>query len=352
LIRAIVTEIYEIDPLQDVRWSQFLETRPMATLFHTKEWLDALQRTYGYRASVLTNSGPEERLTNGLVFCRVRSWLTGRRLVSVPFSDHCTPLIDSEREFGSLLSGLRQEADHGGERYLEIRSIAGVAGMSPDLSVSATFCLHILDLRPSLNEIFHAFHGSCIRRKIASAQRKELTYEEGTSPELVHKFYQLTLLTRRRQQIPPQPLSWFRNLIACLGDRVKIRLAYHEGQPAASILTIRYKGTMTYKYGCSDLRFHRLGPMQLLMWTAIQDAKENGLLEFDMGRTDWSNEGLLTFKDRWGAARSTLLYYRHPAPRPDHRIADVPMRVAKRVFGWAPDSLLSFAGKILYRHVG
>jgi hypothetical protein len=324
----------------------------MATLFHSREWLDALQRTYGYRASVLTTSNPGERLANGLVFCRVQSWLTGRRLVSVPFSDHCTPLIDSEEEFDGLLSRLRQLADQGREKYLEIRYIAGTAGMQPDLSSSATFCLHRLDLRPSLNELFHAFHDSCIRRKIARAQRQGVTYQDGISEELLHQFYQLAILTRRRQMIPPQPLSWFRNLIACLGERVRIRLASHEGQPAAGILTIQYKSSMTYKYGCSDLRFHRLGPMQLLMWKAIEEAKENGLLEFDMGRTDWSNEGLLTYKDRWGGARSTLLYLRHPAPKPHRRIEDVPMRIAKRIFAWAPDSLLSSAGNILYRHMG
>jgi CelD/BcsL family acetyltransferase involved in cellulose biosynthesis len=352
LVRAVVTKVYEIDPLQDVRWPQFLEGRPMATLFHSKEWLDALQRTYGYRASALTTCGPGERLTNGLVFCRVQSWLTGRRLVSVPFSDHCTPLIDSEEEFGGLLSRLRQEADQGREKYLEIRSIAGTAGMPADLSGSATFCLHRLDLRPAMNELFHAFHESCIRRKIARAQREGVTYEDGTSEELLQSFYHLAILTRRRQRLPPQPLSWFRNLIACLGDRVKIRLASREGQPAAGILTIRYKSSMTYKYGCSDLRFHRLGPMQLLMWKAIQEAKENGLLEFDMGRTDWSNEGLLTFKDRWGGARSTLLYHRHPAPQPHRRIEDVTTRIAKRFFAWAPDSVLSSAGNLLYRHIG
>jgi hypothetical protein len=74
LVRAVVTSVYEIDPLQDVRRPQFLERHPSATLFHSKEWLDALQRTYGYRASVLTTSRLGERLTNGMVFCRVRSW--------------------------------------------------------------------------------------------------------------------------------------------------------------------------------------------------------------------------------------------------------------------------------------
>jgi CelD/BcsL family acetyltransferase involved in cellulose biosynthesis len=345
-----VTSIYEIDPLDDARWPQFLGGHPMATLFHSKEWLNALRRTYGYRASVLTTSSPGERLTNGLAFCRVRSWLTGRRLVSVPFSDHCTPLIDSQEEFGGLVSRLQEEAARGKERYLEIRSTEGV-GAPAGLYGSATFCLHRLDLRPSLNELFHSLHGSCIRRKISRAQRNGLTYEDGTSDELLRKFYRLAVLTRRRQRIPPQPLSWFRNLIACIGDRLKIRLASQGGQPAAGILTIRYKNSMTYKYGCSDPRFHRLGSMQLLMWMAIQEAKETGLLEFDMGRTDWANEGLLAFKDRWGCTRSTLLYFRHPLPKPPRRTEDLPIRIAKRIFTWAPDSLLSTAGNLLYRHI-
>lgn len=223
--------------------------------------------------------------------------------------------------------------------------------MPASLAGSATFCLHRLNLRLTLNELFHAFHGSCIRRKIARAEREGVTYEDGTSEELLQKFYQLVVLTRWRQQLPPQPLSWFRTLIACFGERVKIRLASHKGQPAAGIFTISYKNTMTYKYGCSDPQFHRLGSMQLLIWKAIQEAKGNGLVEFDMGRTDWNNEGLLTFKDRWGGTRSTLLYVRHPAPKPDHRREDIPMRIAKRVFAWAPARFLSTAGNILYRHI-
>jgi hypothetical protein len=322
----------------------------MATLFHSKEWLDALQCTYGYRASVVTTSGPGERLTNGLAFCRVQSWLTGRRLISVPFSDHCAPLIDSEEEFGCLYSRLQLAVTEGREEYLEIRSITGGTGMPPELSGSATFCLHRLDLRPTLDELFHAFHANCIRRKIARAQRETVAYEDGRSEALLKKFYQLTVLTRRRQKIPPQPLSWFRNLIACFGERVKIRLASHKGHPAAGIFTIRYKGSMTYKYGCSDPRFHNLGPMQLLMWMAIQEAKENGLMEFDMGRTEWSNQGLLTFKDRWGGARSTLIYLRHPVLK-THGTEAIPMRIAKAVFAWAPDRFLRTAGNILYRHI-
>jgi len=269
-------------------------------------------------------------------------------LVSVPFSDHCSPLFETQDDFVCALSHLKQACDRGAERYLEIRSATnGAAGMVD----SASYCLHRIDLRPNLSELFHALHGNCIRRKIARAEREGVTYEEGTSEEVLRKFYQLTVLTRQRHRVPPQPLAWFRNLIASMGDKLKIRVASSShGRPAAAILTIRYKATMTYKYGCSDSRFHKLGPIQLLIWKAIQEAKGAGLLEFDLGRTDCNNEGLLTFKDRLGGARSTLTYQRYPAPT-QRAIEGASMGIAKSLIALTPRGLLATAGSIVYPHI-
>jgi CelD/BcsL family acetyltransferase involved in cellulose biosynthesis len=345
----MMPRVYTINPLHDVRWPQLLATHPLAGIFHSKEWLDALVRTYGFTSRVLTMSGPDEALTNGLVFCQIRSRLTGRRLVSVPFSDHCAPLVDSEEQLDSLISHLRQEANNGGEKYFEIRSIAAGIGVPPGLTQSATYCIHRIDLRKETDELFRSFHNSCIRRKIKRAEL-EMTYQEGTSEALLRTFYQLMVPARRLHGIPPQPLSWFRNLIACMGERIKIRLACCEGRPASAIITIRDNYTMTYKYGCSDPHFHKFGCMQLLMWRAIQEAKSDGLLVFDMGRTEWGDEGLLTFKDRWGAARSNLHYLRNRVGGKPSGGRDIATRIATRVLVGAPDRLFIAAGNLLYRH--
>ena len=142
--------VHEINPLKDDRWPQFLERHNLATVFHTPGWLEALRRTYGYKASALTTSRPGEALTNAVVFCRIQSWLTGRRVVSVPFSDHCTPLVDNEQQLDLLLSGLKHESDQGKARYVEIRPVNGGSRAAVGMTESATFCLHRLDLRPSL----------------------------------------------------------------------------------------------------------------------------------------------------------------------------------------------------------
>src|SRR5262249_20982544 len=98
---------YPLDPLQDPRWADLVEKHPKASVFHTVAWLRALRLTYGYEPVAFTTSSSSDELKNGMVFCRVNSWLTGRRLVSLPFSDHCEPLCDSSEEINFLVRYLQ-----------------------------------------------------------------------------------------------------------------------------------------------------------------------------------------------------------------------------------------------------
>src|SRR5262244_2773877 len=100
---------YQLDPIQDPRWAHLLEKHPKASVFHSVAWLRALRCTYGYEPVVFTTSPATSELKNGIVFCRVHSWLTGRRLVSLPFSDHCEPLVDRPEQLRFLIGSLAGE---------------------------------------------------------------------------------------------------------------------------------------------------------------------------------------------------------------------------------------------------
>src|SRR5206468_3003538 len=99
--------VCRIDPLSDPRWPAFLQRHPDASIFHTPGWLEALRRTYGYEPVVYTTCKPGQELINGIPFCRINSWLTGRRLVSLPFSDHCQPLAACPEDLKELLCALQ-----------------------------------------------------------------------------------------------------------------------------------------------------------------------------------------------------------------------------------------------------
>lgn len=342
--------VQEIDPICDPRWVAFLERHPRASVFHARGWLEALKRTYGYEPFVLTTSSSTEEITNGVVFCRVSSWLTGRRLVSLPFSDHCEPLVDTQEHLAGILASLSDDRNAEGQDYIEIRPVERDLSFFQGYQKGKTFYLHRLNLRPSFAELYQRFHKDCIRRKIRRAEREGLSYAEGNSELLLQQFYHLHLLTRRRHQLPPHPVRWFRNLIACLGHTIKVRVAYKSGLPIASIVTLDYKNVMVYKYGCSDARFHQLGGMQFLLGRTIEEARSHGFRELDLGRSDQGIPGLVAFKDRWGATRSDLPYWRYPAPRPDGRVRGWLMSTARRTLAQMPDSVIAAAGSALYRH--
>ena len=107
---------------------------------------------------------------------------------------------------------------------------------------------------------------------------------------------------------------------------------------------------MVYKYGGSDERFNNLGGTQLLLWRAIEEAKEAGLSEFDLGRSDCDEPGLIAFKDRWGASRSCLGYLRYPM-RPSGKQPNQ-HSFTKYVWSHSPSLVLAAAGRVLYRHMG
>jgi CelD/BcsL family acetyltransferase involved in cellulose biosynthesis len=341
-----------IDPLQDPRWADFVDRHPSGCVFHSRQWLEALRRTYGYQSCAYATVGRNQELTGAIVFCTVKSWLTGSRLISLPFSDHCQPLVTSEDDLRLIFSTLENLLRDNKRTYVELRPlVASGSSFGPGTSFtrSKEFYLHQLDLRPDLNAIFRGSHQSSVQRRIRHAQREGVGYEEGRSEEILRKFYQLLLLTRRRHGLPPQPLTWFRNLIEAFREHLSIHLASKNGIPVASILTLRHKDTLVYKYGCSDPSFNNLGATPFLFWNAIQQAKEKALERLDLGRSDRDNSGLVTFKDRWGAARSDLFYYSYPARG---SYAPWKLSVMRHVVERLPDPLLSMTGNLLYRHIG
>jgi CelD/BcsL family acetyltransferase involved in cellulose biosynthesis len=343
--------VHSFDPLTDARWDRFLNGDERSSVFHAKPWLLALHRTYGHEPVGYTFSPPGEELGNAIVLCRVKSWITGRRLVSLPFSDHCEPLVDSVRQLNALLAPAQQELREGRIKYIDVRPLS--LQFSDGVANSESYFLHVLDLRPSEEELYKKFHADSIRRKIQRADREHVSMEAGSSDTLLTQFYDLHVITRQRQQLPPHPLSWFRNVLTCLGDSARIRVAAKNGRAIASIFSVAHKQKMIYKYGCSDAQSHNLGGMQFLFWDLIRDSKTRGFEEIDFGRSECENTGLVTFKDRWGTKRQLITYLRYP-PRPPAAVGSPSkiMRLGNKVFEHCPPGLLRMAGRLLYPHVG
>jgi len=356
-----------LNPLTDVRWESFLQTQADACLFHSTAWLQALHQSYGYQPIVYTHADQQQDLQDGIVLAHVQSKITGKRLVSMPFSDFCPPLAKQQNQLDSLLAKITQDSSQQQNRYVELRANQPLS-LSKPFTQQTIFFWHRINLSDDIDEIYKKFHKSHVKRKIKRAEREKLSYQSGASLELLHIFYDLFLFNRRKHCVPPQPFHWFQNLLSQFGEAMQIQVVYADKKAVAAIITFNYGHTCYYKYGCSDPSYTRLGSNALLFWRAIQAAKTANLTYFDMGRSDIDAAGfnLIKFKENWGATRDAVIYWRATLndPQatesvdlclPDSAVADVqslPRQLARSLFSWLPDSLLVLSGRLLYRHMG
>jgi hypothetical protein len=344
--------VHEVDPLRDQRWSEFLGRQDRASIFHSREWLQALHECYGYQPVVFTTTQPGEPLGNGIVFCYVDSALTGRRLVSLPFSDHCDPLVGSPDELQNILLYAASKVRERGLRYVEFRPLHDQQCVVPGFSEYQQYKFHEVDLRPHADQLFQNLHNNSFRRKIHRAEREGLIYRVGATSEFIHQFYRLFVMTRRRHGLPPPPKKWIQKLVNLLGSALQIHLVFKATQPVAGMVTIKYSNTIVYKYGGSDLLNANLGGMALAFWMMMLGAKKEGIVTLDLGRCESDNNGLIRYKERLGSLMTSITYWRSPLRHTPLSGTDVWTKLAKQICAWSPDCVRIAAGNKLYRHFG
>lgn len=160
-----------LNPITDTRWDDLVARHPRSTVFHQRGWLEALVRTYGYEPGVLTSAAPGEPLKDGLLLCRVSSWMTGTRLVSLPFADHCEPLLSDTTEFRNFLEWLSEECQERHWSYVEIRTFGVRQRIASPFHADSSYWFHELDLNPNLEQLYQQLHHNSFRRKIRRAER-------------------------------------------------------------------------------------------------------------------------------------------------------------------------------------
>ena len=339
-----------IDPIDDPAWLELVRRSPAAEAFHHPRWLELLRAQYGYEfqaCCIASGRGIEA----GLPFARIESRLTGRRLVAVPFSDVCVPLLSrdaSPTALDALGPALAAEASREG---LDLTVHAALPSV-PGAFVKPGFFCHLLPLAEDPAEVEQNYSKSQIKRGIKKARREGLTAERRTDAAALDAFYALHLQTRRRLGVPTQPKRFIRRFEdlfdAGLGF---VELVLDEGEPIAAAVFLTYNGTVTYKYGASDADKLAKRPNNLLFAEVIRWACEAGFSTLDFGRTDIDNEGLRSFKRSWGAEEVELSYTYlaecEPSPGPGRRD-----RVLGATIRRSPALVGRLIGEALYRHAG
>lgn len=332
----------------DERWAAFVHSMPDANIFHHPAWIGLMAECYGYRPFVVAVCDENGEIQAGLPLMEVHSPLTGRRWVSLPFTDHCAPLSHDDVPPQGLFEYLSAlQIEHGVPR-VELRSAVPYDGLGYRDNSQV---LHLLRLSTDAQKVFNTFHRSQVKRSIAKAEREGVTVRRAEDGCDLDIFYDLHLKTRHRLGVPIQPKRYFELLWRHIVDAGLgfILLAYKDSRPVAGGVFLTYKNALIYKYGASDRDYRRFRANHLLFWTSIRWGCEHGYKLFDWGKTSIDNTGLRNFKNGWGTQESVLTYSVLSATPPNH-ITDRLSGIMETFICHMPKWVCRATGELLYRH--
>lgn len=344
--------IVSTDPIADPRWAQLIERVP-SSVFHTPAWLAVLQDTYGMQAGAYMALDEEGEPLAGLPFCRVDDFL-GERLVSLPFSDYCDPLVCEPDQWRSLAAPLLGQGCP-----VTLRCLHNDLPLSDErFSLAKRARWHSLDLRPDVDTLWQGIDEAS-RRAIRKARRAGLVVRRAACLEELHAFFDMHLRVRKHKyRLLAQPALFLESIWRRFVEagRGALLLAYYQDQPIGGILFLEWKGTLVYKFNASasaDLG-HR--PNDLLLWEGIVYGKSRGCTSLDFGLSDWDQEGLIRYKRKFATEEKTISFLRHT---PDDMRPPPGAAAARAILGQltdlltdpaVPDGVTARAGEILYRY--
>jgi hypothetical protein len=107
-----------VNPLQHAQWDDLILESGKHSFFNSSSWAKVLSESYGYEPVYFTTV-EGGRLSALVPMMDVRSFLTGRRGVSLPFSDYCEPIFLDESRKTDVVEGLKEYAKKSRWRYIE-----------------------------------------------------------------------------------------------------------------------------------------------------------------------------------------------------------------------------------------
>ncbi|PKN65648.1 MAG: methicillin resistance protein [Deltaproteobacteria bacterium HGW-Deltaproteobacteria-12] len=348
-----------IDPLADSRWDQFVENHPFGLICHLSGWKRVLEASFSHMKGhylVLTNHN-NDSIRAALPVYEVKSIITGKRLVSIPFATNCDPLISANEDMKQLLNAAIELSEKLGCSRIEIRALASGQLIQDGRIGSVVFNkTHQLSLEGGPEEIIKKFTRKA-RWTIKQSAKNGLEFQVAGNEKDVSEFYVLYFKTRKRLGLPPQPYLFFKLLWEIFSPSKHITLLFvrHEGRLVAGLLMFKFKDRCSWDYLALDEMANHLNVSYFGVWEAIKLACSEGYKLFDFGRTGIGNEGLMNFKGRWGTTIMDLPQYYYPKEvclNLNSPEAATSYKIIKQISKNVPDPVFQLMGKFLYQHLG
>lgn len=309
-----VITIIQYTEADKTNWDYYAMQHPHGTIFHLIKWKKVIEKTFGhknyYLIAIESMAGKEHRLKtqNSIVgilpLFRIKSFLFGNYLVSVPFAELGGVLADNKDVERILLDRAIEMAEKMRCDYLEFRNREQIENL-PAKSLYYNFRREIYsDPVQNMQAIPRK-----ARRMIRQGIKFGLYAKFGTY--LLHDFYEILAKSYHQLGTPIFSKKFFRNFLDEFGTDAQLLVVYDKkGTPVAGVLSFFFKDQVLPFYAGSLFEYRKLAPNDFMYWALMNYGSENGYKIFDFGRSK-IDTGSYHFKRHWGFKPVQLSYQYH-----------------------------------------
>ena len=348
-----------INPITDMRWDSFINNQDHATIFHTSAWAKVLQDRYQTPPTYWILENENGGIVAAAPFFIIDSFITGKKLLCLPGSEYCFPLVNKGVDITNLINSVKNEVSQSGISYLEIRGWEDFS--SPErmgLKKYGYFLNHKLELDSDPEKIKERFIGrkyKHMRNRINRVEKSSFNLKEAQDEKDLKKFYHLYTHHRKRLGLLPEPYKYFKSIFdnIILHGYGFIYLAEKNDRLIAGDINFSFGNILLAKFGASDKKYLQTKVGDFLTWNAIKRACFEGRKYYDLGRTHPENQGLVRFKRGWSSIEKIQSYYYYPEK---HKMSLVSTknyiyRTYNIINKVMPDFCAKIAGSILSKHI-
>lgn len=323
-------------------WDQYVCKHAKGSIFHTSGMIRAYEQTRGVEPYARAAVDAEGRIVALLVSYHVKT-LELVAPVSSRAVQFAEPLCESDPIGLAALThlvGMHDRYMRTRALYCEVRSILE-PGTEKEALLSNGYEHHdyvnyLVDLRFDSDVLWSNLHKK-LRQQVRSAARKGVEIRDDETPEGIERLYGLLQASYRRARIPLPDVSLFTNTLKQLPrEQVRLRTAFLNGNPIASIISLAFGDRVFSWYG-GTLRLGGLSPFASIVWDDIKWGSRNGFSYYDFGGAGWPNEdyGPRGFKARFGGQEVRFGRYTRTYSKVRLRLAELGFNISRRIGVWS-----------------
>jgi FemAB-related protein (PEP-CTERM system-associated) len=193
-------------------------------------------------------------------------------------------------------------------------------------------------------------------RQVKKAKEAGLEIRRGKGEDLLTDFYKVFSQRMKELLFPVYPKKYFGMILEVFKDQAQLMVIYDRGRPLGGMLLFKFKETCSAPYVATLVQHHASFPNQLLYYSAIRQAWEEGYRTYDFCRSQ-IHSGTFTFKSQWKAKPKSLTYQyplckgKRPLPAVGQAQGSLAFRLAEKIWPHLPLPVTQWLGGKLIRQL-